>query len=56
VNEPDLTIRLNEDFWDCNCETDYIRPIEQCQCLKCGAEEINCPNSRQTEIDSIGIK
>lgn len=37
-------------FWDCECETDYIRPKSQYRCNICGYTEEEMPDSRVTEV------
>lgn len=49
----------SDDYWDCECETNYIRPMTQKVCPKCGAEEEDCPASRVDELyllNNIGVK
>ncbi len=38
------------DFWDCECEKNYIRPKKVNQCLMCGAIRENQPDSRANEV------
>lgn len=37
-------------FWDCECESDYIHPASQDECLLCGARREDQPNARVDEV------
>jgi len=42
----------NKLFWDCNCSENYIhKKIDRLTCPVCKADEDECPDSRQVEID-----
>ena len=43
-------IARNLAFWDCECIDDYIRSIEQRQCLQCSAGRDFMPPSREIEV------
>lgn len=47
-------IITNPDFWDCECETDYIHPKSQEKCKLCGAFAEDQPDSRQEEVLKYG--
>ncbi len=53
-NQEDYFITTNR-YWDCDCDQDYIRPVEQVECRKCGAEGEDQPDSRINEIAALGI-
>ena len=36
-------------FWDCNCEKNYINSILDTKCENCGAHIDDCANSRMSE-------
>lgn len=39
------------EFWDCNCETDFThRKTKQMRCKKCDSVENECPDSRLNEL------
>lgn len=47
----------NPDYWDCECEDNYIRPKQKTgadqskfECLTCGASEDDQPDSRADEV------
>ncbi len=40
----------NEDFWDCECETDYIHHYSEEVCPRCHAEYTEMPNARELEV------
>ena len=44
-------ILLNPDYWDCECEKNYIHEAKQKRCRKCGSRRDEMPDSRQNEID-----
>ena len=44
-------MKLNDYFWDCECEKHYIKPATQKTCRICKAYKEDCPNSRQNEIE-----
>ena len=45
-------IELNENYWDCECEEDYIHEkAKKKYCVKCNTLHFNQPDSRQNEID-----
>lgn len=46
IENPETT----SDFWDCECETEYIHHSGQSCCTKCGAIREECPDSRVTEV------
>ena len=43
---------LTADYWDCECEKDYIHPKTQDSCARCGMAEIkDCmPDSHVAEV------
>ena len=42
-------------FWDCECETDYIKPFDFYECQDCGQIYEDAPDSRVNEINGHGI-
>ncbi len=47
-------IELNEDYWDCECEEDYIHEkAKKKYCVKCNTLHFNQPDSRQNEVDIL---
>ena len=46
IENPETT----SDFWDCECETEYIHHSGQPCCTKCGAIREECPDSRVAEV------
>lgn len=40
----------NLDYWDCDCEHDYIHPISRMFCLNCDMWQDDCPSSRDNEV------
>ncbi|MDA8338919.1 MAG: hypothetical protein M0Z70_06425 [Nitrospiraceae bacterium] len=43
-------IILNLDYWDCECENNFIHPISQQRCDSCGSVQEECPSSRENEV------
>ena len=43
-------IELNSDYWDCECEDNYIHHISKTDCKDCGAISDEQPFSRQNEV------
>ena len=39
-----------EQFWDCECEVNYIHPKSLLVCPRCGARQDDCPDSRTNEV------
>ena len=50
-------IELNPDYWDCECVVDYIHHRQGgnllAQCSRCGAYEVDQPDSRATEVEAM---
>jgi hypothetical protein len=43
-------------FWDCNCDDNYIRPTGAVDCLFCGAQRDESPDSRLNEVIRMLVK
>lgn len=43
-------IILNLDYWDCECESNFIHPISQSRCDICVSEQEESPSSRENEV------
>jgi hypothetical protein len=41
------------DYWDCNCVKNYIHKKIKNYCPKCGAIQIECPDSRAVEVQMM---
>lgn len=41
---------LNFDYWDCECERDYIHPLSQKVCKVCGTLQEDGPSSHENEV------
>ena len=39
-----------EQFWDCECEVNYIHPKSLLVCPRCGAHQDDRPDSRTNEV------
>jgi hypothetical protein len=42
-------ITLNLDYWDCECDHNYIHPNTETICTTCDTERKDQPNSRENE-------
>lgn len=40
-------ILFDEDYWDCDCEINYIHHKSQLKCLKCGVDSGEQPDSKK---------
>lgn len=45
---PDLV--LNLDYWDCECEHDYIYALDKTVCERCGQTQESGPSSHENEV------
>ncbi len=56
----DIPLLLVENFWDCECEENYIHEDCVCKCEICGLTEVEAPDSRLNEVcnflDKLGKK
>ena len=43
-------VKTTEDYWDCECENDYIHPKGVVWCNKCKAFAEDQPDSRVSEV------
>ncbi len=43
-------IILTPEYWDCECEKDYIHPKSQKSCKICGAKSHSQPDARANEV------
>ncbi len=48
-------IDLTNEYWDCECEKNYIHLISQNSCPICKAEERDQPDSRVSEVLKYGF-
>ncbi len=50
-------IMTHPEFWDCECEEDYIHPKERAggRCSLCGAYEDDQPDSLIKEVDDYAL-
>jgi len=42
-------------YFDCECDEDYIHPMTQKRCNKCGTYEVDQPNSHLSEVLEAGL-
>ena len=45
-----MDIVLNEDYWDCECLSNYIHSKKKLECSKCNSLVDEQPDSRQEEV------
>jgi len=51
-------VTLSDAYWDCNCPDDsyqYIHPMSEKVCPKCGDHEEDCPQSHAAEVKAAGL-
>ncbi len=46
-------ITLNLEYWDCECERNFIHPIFESKCPVCDSEQEESPASRENEVDQV---
>jgi len=52
-----MTVETNPNYWDCECETNFIHAKAQTlACSLCGMTEDESPDSRVNEIKELVIK
>jgi hypothetical protein len=49
------SITTTSAFWDCECEDDYIHPVEEINCLRCGCSQDEQPDSILAEVIKAGL-
>lgn len=45
-------ITFNLDYWDCDCEHNYIHPLGQKKCVVCNFTQEDGPSSIEREVDA----
>ena len=43
----------NPEYWDCNCVKNYIHKKPKNYCSKCGAIQVECPDSSINEVEIL---
>ncbi len=46
----------NPNYWDCDCDINYIHPKTVPVCPRCEARAETQPDARQEEIDLYGVE
>lgn len=46
-----MTILTTTEYWDCECERDYIHSRASDICVNCGARRFESPDSRVSEVE-----
>lgn len=49
----ELKIVTTPDFWDCECEENFIHPVYEESCPKCGHSREEQPDSRVNEVSAM---
>lgn len=49
-------ITLTIQYWDCECESNYIRPRSEIKCEICGAMQEDQPPARLDEVLAAGFQ
>ena len=50
---PSNAVVTNNNFWDCECESNYIHTKSTRLCPHCNAESDEQPDSRQSEVEAL---
>ena len=48
-------IILTNQYWDCECERNFIHPVEIVMCPVCGSDKDDQPDSRINEVLQLGF-
>ena len=48
-----MALILNENYWDCECLSNYIHSKKELKCSKCNSLADEQPDSRQNEINKF---
>lgn len=48
-------VKLTDEYWDCECEKNFIHPRSEDVCTVCEAQRENQPNSHVTEVLAHGF-
>ena len=46
---------LTDEYWDCECDDNYIHPVSQLRCDICGADQEDAPSSHYNEVIDAGL-
>jgi len=46
----------DSNYWDCECDKNYIHSKEEQQCKRCGVKQEDAPDSRTDEIKGGDLK
>ena len=49
------TVETTPEYWDCECDKNFIHPKSQKSCSKCGAEADSQPDSHASEVKAAGL-
>lgn len=47
---------LNQNYWDCDCSHDYIRPVIDHHCKECGSDRDDSLISHEVEVQQLIYK
>ncbi len=50
-----MTFKTTLQYWDCDCEHDYIHPANIAVCSVCKYEREDGPDARVTEVQALGF-
>lgn len=50
-----MNVETTEEYWDCECATNFIHPKTVAECLRCGAQRDDQPDSRVSEVIAHGL-
>ena len=49
------SLKLTDEYWDCECKRDFIHPRSDDFCMVCKAERADQPDSHVTEVLGNGL-
>jgi hypothetical protein len=50
MNNPHPPVITTPLFWDCECDDNYIHPVNEVDCLFCGIKNEDAPDARLNEV------
>lgn len=45
--------KINNNYWECHCNEDYIKPVEINYCKNCDAWQEECPKADAKEVEEL---
>ncbi len=51
-----VEIETTPEYWDCECQDNYVHPKTKKKCLRCGFTSDEMPDSRLIEVQMLGFE